>query len=223
MIPALHGRLLALREQLLRPVGEGAGEGGVAGLLHQEVPIIAGGRLGVQDEGVLALGLQGGVIPEQVPVAAGHGVLHLHLAVCHTPLDGVHLTGGVADDEGGAGVGVRLPDGHQGLVGVCAHGHLGHVDVAVLHGDLGQALLTNGLTGGGELSHRAEVGGLGGLAPGVGIHLGVKHEDVHILAGGDDVVQTDFLVSRSLISTIWQQQSQASQGHCLPLSSQSFS
>src|SRR5699024_7361121 len=35
-----------------------------------------------------------------------------------------------------------------------------------------------------------DVGGLGGLTAGVGVHLGVEDEDVDILAGGQDVVQT---------------------------------
>ena len=46
--------------------------------------------------------------------------------------------GAVADDERGTRIGLGLGDGLDGLVEVGAHGHLGHVDVAVGHGDLGQ-------------------------------------------------------------------------------------
>ncbi len=72
---------------------------------------------------------------------------------------------------------------------VGAHGDLGHVDVAVGHSDAGQVLLLGGLTGGSELSHGAARSGLGGLAAGVGVHLGVEHQDVDVLAGSEDMVQ----------------------------------
>ena len=101
----------------------------------------------------------------------------------------MHLAGGVADDEGGAVIGLGLGDGLDGLGGVGAHGDLGHVHIAVGHGDLGQGLLLHFLTGSGELGHLADVGSLGSLAAGVGVDLGVEDEDVDILAGSQDVVQ----------------------------------
>ena len=188
LLVAGFGLLLVLSEEFLGALGEGAGQAGVTGLVHQELLIAACGRLGVQSEGILALRLQGGVKAEHIPVAALHGLLHLGLAVGHAALDGVHLTGGVADDEGRAVVGLGLLDSLQGLVHVGAHSHLGHIDVAVGHGDLRQALLRHCLAGRGKLSHLADVGGLGGLSAGVGVHLGIKDEDVHILAGGQHVV-----------------------------------
>ena len=69
----------------------------------------------------------------------------------------------VGDDERGAVVGFGLHEGPHGLgVGV-AHGHLGHVDVAVGHGDGAQVLLADGLAPGGEQGHRAHGRGLGAL------------------------------------------------------------
>ena len=73
---------------------------------------------------------------------------------------------------------------------VGAHGDLRHIDVAVAHGDAGQILLLDRLAGGGELRHSAGGGGLGGLSAGVGVDLGVEDQDVDVLAGGQDVVQT---------------------------------
>ena len=78
-------------------------------------------------------------------------------------------------------VSFRFGNGLDGLGGVGAHGNLCHVHVAVGHGDFRQGLLLGLLTGSGELCHLADVGGLGGLAAGVGVHLGVEHEDVHVL------------------------------------------
>ena len=45
------------------------------------------------------------------------------------------------------------------------------------------------LPAGRKLSHLSDVGGLGGLAAGVGVDLGVKDEDVHVVAGGKHVVE----------------------------------
>ncbi|MPM12584.1 hypothetical protein SDC9_58937 [bioreactor metagenome] len=180
------GGLLAPGEQFARAVGELAGQAGVPGLAHQEVLISAGGLLGIQRK----LGaFDRGIEAEQVPVAALHGLLHLHLRVGHAALDGVHLAGGVADDQGRAGIGLGLLNGLEGLGKVGAHGHLGHVHIAVAHGNLGQRLFLDLLAGGGELGHLTDAGGLGGLTAGVGIHLGIEDEYVHVVAGGQNVVQ----------------------------------
>ena len=66
MLVTLLGRVLVAGEETLRTLGELAGQAAVTGLVHQELLITAGGRLGVQRELLLALG----VVAEQVPVAA---------------------------------------------------------------------------------------------------------------------------------------------------------
>jgi hypothetical protein len=78
------------------------------------------------------------------------------MAVLHAALDGVHLAGRVADDQRRSVVGLRLGDGLEGLRRLGAHGHLGHVDVAVGHGKLGEALLLDILAGSRELGDLAE-------------------------------------------------------------------
>ena len=60
---------------------------------------------------------------------------------------------------------------------------------AVGHGELGESLALDLLAGRSKLSHLADVGGLGGLAAGVGVHLSVEHEDVHVLTGGKHMVE----------------------------------
>ena len=183
---AVHSGLLVLLEELLGALGEGTRQRSVTGLVHQELLITARGLLGIERE--LLAGSSGGIEPEQVPVAALDSLLHFLLAVDHAALDGVHLAGAVADDEGRAVVGLGLVDGLEGLSRVGAHGDLRHVDVAVAHGNLGQRLLLGHLTGSGELSDLAQVRGLGGLTTGVGVNLGVEDEDVDVCAGGEDVV-----------------------------------
>ena len=101
----------------------------------------------------------------------------------------MHLAGGVADDQGRAGVSFRFLDGLDGLRRVCAHGDLRHVDVAIAHGDLGKALALELLAGSRELRDLADVGGLGRLSAGVGIDLSVEDEHVHVLVLRQDMVQ----------------------------------
>ena len=95
----------------------------------------------------------------------------------------------VGHDHRGAGEAVGLLHGVHGLHVLGRHGHPGHVGVAVGHGQHGQVLLLDRLAGHGELGRRAHGRGLGGLAAGVGVDLGVEHQDVHVPAHGDDVVE----------------------------------
>jgi hypothetical protein len=64
-------------------------------------------------------------------------------------------------------------------------GHVGHIDVAVGHGQHAQVLLGGLLAAGGELGHRPPRGCLGRLAAGVGVDLGVEHQQIDVLAGGE--------------------------------------
>ena len=58
------------------------------------------------------------------------------------------------------------------------------------HGDLRQGLLLDLLAGSRKLGDLADVGGLGSLSAGVGIDLGIEDEDVDVVSGGQDVIQT---------------------------------
>ena len=79
-------------------------------------------------------------------------------------------------------------DGLEGLDHVCAHCDLRDIDVAVGHRDLGQGLGLYLLACCRKLRYLTDVGGLGGLAAGIGVDLGVEYEDVYILAGGENMV-----------------------------------
>ena len=123
-----------------------------------------------------------------MPVTALHSLLHLILGAAHASLDAVLQAGAVADDDGGAGIGFRLTDGLEGLGLIVAHGHLGHVDVAVAHGDGAQVLLLDLLAAGGELGHRSGGRGLGGLSAGVGVHLGIHDQHIDVPVLGQHVI-----------------------------------
>ncbi len=86
-------------------------------------------------------------------------------------------------------VAFRLGKGLDALVVVSAHSNLGNVYIAIAHSDAGQILFLDILTGSGELSDGTDRSSLGGLSAGVGVNLGVEHQNVHVLAGSDDVIQ----------------------------------
>ena len=88
----------------------------------------------------------------------------------------------VGDDQRRARIGFGLEEGLDRLGVLGAEGHAGDVHVAVAHGHQAQVLLGDGLAGGGELGGRAERRGLGRLAAGVGVDLGVQHQDVDVAA-----------------------------------------
>ena len=75
------------------------------------------------------------------------------------------------------------------LCGIRTHGDLGNVDIVIHHGDAAQVLLRSGFAGVGELRDSTDSSRLGGLPAGVGVDLGVDDEDVHIDAGGKDMVE----------------------------------
>ena len=86
-------------EELFCSLGEGTGKSTVTSLTENEVTVRGCGSLAVGLEGVLALCLKGRVVAEHIPVAAVNSLLHFCLTVLHAALDGVHLTGCIADDE----------------------------------------------------------------------------------------------------------------------------
>src|SRR5262249_42069764 len=71
-----------------------------------------------------------------------------------------------------------------------AHRHAGHVDVAICYGDQAQVLFPGALATDGEFGHRGARRGLGHLAAGVGIDLGVEHEDVDVAPARQRVIES---------------------------------
>ena len=98
--------------------------------------------------------------------------------------------GRVTDDDGRTLVGLSLLDGLDQLIGIGAHGALGHIDVIVGHHQHAKVFLLGLLAAGLELGNSTHRRGLGGLAAGVGVDLGVHQQDIHVLAHGEHVIQT---------------------------------
>ena len=191
VLVAVICNLLVACEQLLSTVGECTGQAAVTGLVCQQclILVVVHG-LGGQSERVLALSLVGRVEGEQVPVTSLNCLLHLVLAVGHAALDTVQLAGSVADDQGRAGISLSLGNGLDSLSRVSTQCDLSNIDVTVGHSDLGQALLADLLTSSSELADFTNVGSLGCLSTGVGVHLSIEDHHVDILAGSQNVVQT---------------------------------
>ena len=187
---AQFGVALGGDEELFGFLGEGLHQGVVADFAHNEVAELAPvGLLRVEVEAVLAGLFLGRVEVPQVPVAALDGLLLLVLRAAHTDLDAVVDAGRVADDERRAVVGLGLLDDVEVLGLAGAHGDLRHIDVAVALGNHAEVFLADLLAGGGELGDSTCGGSLRGLSAGVGVHLGVNDDDVHVLAAGQDVVE----------------------------------
>ena len=182
--------LFRLGEELFCSLGEGTGQGVVADLAHDEVTVGSTGSLAVELEGILALVSQTRIIAEEVPVACVDSLLLFELRDAHAALDAVVDTGSVADDQRRTVVAFRLDHCLEHLIVVSAHRDLRGVDIAVAHGDRRKVFLLHGLTGSSELRNGADRGSLGSLSAGVGVNLGVEDEDVDVLAGSDDVIQT---------------------------------
>ena len=185
------GHLLGFGEEFLGLVGISLLDREVADLAEQEVVELAPvWLLGVEAERVLAFLDEGGVEAPEVPVAAFDGLALLGLALAHTGLQTVVDTGSVGDDDAGTVPSLSFADSLEGLSVVCTHCNLSDIDVAVGGGNHAEVLLADTLTLGSELSDSTERRSLGSLATGVGVNLRVEHEDVHIFACSDDVVET---------------------------------
>jgi hypothetical protein len=98
------------------------------------------------------------------PAAGGHR----QALLLHAPLhgDAVGDAVGVGQDQRWPRIAFSLQEGADGVFIAGPHRHAGHVCRAV--GDRHQALVLLG----------------GGLAAGVGVHLGVEHQRIEIAAGG---------------------------------------
>ena len=136
------------------------------------------GLRGVQLERLAVLHLAGLEAVER-PVAALDGVLLVATSTCYMSMPWA-MQVRVGDDQGRPRPGIGLEERLDRLGVVGAHRDLGHEDVAVGPGDGAEVLLAGRLAGGRELGDRAARGGLGRLAAGVGVDLGVEDEDVDV-------------------------------------------
>ncbi len=95
----------------------------------------------------------------------------------------------VGDDDGGAGESLRLLERPDGLHVVGPEGHGGDVGAAPVHRVHPEVFLGCNLPPRRELGHGRHRGGLRHLPAGIGVHLAVEHQDVHVAARSQDVVQ----------------------------------
>ena len=140
---------------------------------------------GVERERVLAFSLELRVVTPEVPVTALNSFGFFGLRFTHTCFQTVVDTRSVSDDERRSRISLRLADSLEGLSLVSAHSDLCYINISVRGSNHTEVFLTNALTHRSELSDSAERRCLGCLTTGVGVHLGIEHEDVDIFAGSD--------------------------------------
>ena len=104
-------------------------------------------------------------------------------------VDAVRYAVAVGDDDRRPVESFRFRESLDRLLIIGAHGYARHVDVAVGHGDHTQVFLGQRFAAGRELRDRAQRGGLGHLAAGVGVNFGVQHQDLDVAPGSQDVIQ----------------------------------
>ena len=117
--------------------------------------------------------------------------VHRDLLIAHgrRHVDAVSDAVRVGDDDARPVVGLRFQEGLERVLIFRAHRDAGDVDVAVGHRHHAEILLRSGLAAGGELRNCGARSGLRSLTAGVGINLGVEHEDVHVASAGQDVIE----------------------------------
>ena len=134
-----------------------------------------------------ALHQAAGIEPVERPDSGGHGELLLRHALRHIVAMGDAVA--VGDDQRRPRVRLGLEKRLRGLRHLGPDGHACHVHVAVHVGQQPEILLADRLSRGGELGGGAERRGLRLLASGVGVHLGVEHQDVDVAAVGQHVIE----------------------------------
>ena len=125
---ALGAVLLRLGEELFGNLREGADQTGEAVLAHHELAQLAVRLLGVEQEGILALLGEIGIVAEEGPVAALDGELLLLDALAHALDHAVVDAGGVSDDDGGAFVLGSFLEALDEVRGVGTEGDVGDVN-----------------------------------------------------------------------------------------------
>ncbi|MPN07494.1 hypothetical protein SDC9_154764 [bioreactor metagenome] len=125
-----------------------------------------------------------------MPVTGRNRILNFKLSTAHAALNAVVNARRIADNEGRAIIGFRLSNGLGSLRIVGTHRALCNIDIAIAHSDSRKILLLDFLTSSGKLRNRASRSCLGGLTAGVGINLGIKDNDIDVLALCQNVIQT---------------------------------
>ena len=97
----------------------------------------------------------------------------------------------VSDDKRGTVIVLSLVEGLDRSGGISTHRDVGDVDVLVLHLHETEVLLGLDLTGSRELGDRAGRRGLGSLTAGVGVDFGIHDENLNVLTGGENMVETN--------------------------------
>src|ERR1700693_2953393 len=96
----------------------------------------------------------------------------------------------VRNDQRWTVVSLGFEEGLDGMRVAPAHGHTGDIDIAVADGLHSAGFLHRAFAAHRELGHGAAGSRLGHLATSVGVHLSVKHEQVHVGPGCEDVIES---------------------------------
>lgn len=157
-------------------------------LAHDKVAEACRCRLGIERERILALFFQQRVVTIELPVACFHRTLFFLLRLAH--VDAVVDARRVRDDEGRTRIGFRFLHRFQELALICAHRNACNIDVAIRHRNCAEVFFLDLLTGRRKFRNGAGRRGFACLSARVGVYLRVEHEDIHVFARSEDMVET---------------------------------
>ena len=141
----------------------------------------------VEAERILADGAHHRVEAEQRPISAGRRQVLLLHAEAH--IDAVRDAVAVGKNQRWPGIRLGLAKRLQRVLRIGTHRHLGDIDVAIGDRLQREVLARRPLARGGELRHGAERRRLRSLAAGVGIDLGVEHQNIDVARAGEHVIE----------------------------------
>ena len=92
--------------------------------------------------------------------------------------------------------------GFHELVLISTHSYLSYIDIAIGDSHHAEVLLLRAFAGSSELSDSCSRGSFRGLTASVGVNFGIEDEDVDVVVGSEDVVNTAVTdIVRSTVTT----------------------
>ena len=98
--------------------------------------------------------------------------------------------GGVGNHQRRSRPGFSLGDRAQRLIFIGAHGDLGHVHIAVAHRHHAKIFFPRAFALRGKLRDGRHRGRFRRLPAGIGVNLGIKHQNIHVFPARQHVIET---------------------------------
>ena len=175
----------------------------IANLAFEEVFKFAPIRLfAIEREWVFTLSLEHRIVSPQVPVSTFNCSLFFGLRFTHTGFKTVVDTRGISDDKRRTRISLSFAHSLKALSLVGTHSYLCNIYIAISSSNHTKVFFTNTFSGSGEFSNSTDRGSFRSLTTGIRIYFRIENEDIYILTGSDDMVETTITdIIRGTITT----------------------